>query len=132
MLYDEANFVGKEKKHFLTAFPGKIDSSKKQASGNVIVVLSAKTKDGTIKKREVIFKKNEIDTYQIEEFLVEGKSISVFGIFTKKKTIFPVCFLKIKVDGEIRTIEIAENLIQYNILMEQQEKSKQTDLDTFK
>jgi hypothetical protein len=132
MLYDEANFVGKEKKHFLTAFHGKIDSIKKQASGNIIIVLSAKNKDDVTKNREVIFRKVEIDTYSLEEFLKEGKSIFVFGILTKKKPIFPVCFMKVKVEGEIRTIEIAENLVQYKILMEQLEKSKQTDLDTFK
>ncbi|HME52815.1 MAG TPA: hypothetical protein VKM55_11400 [Candidatus Lokiarchaeia archaeon] len=132
MLYNESDFVGKEKKHFLTAFPGKIDSIKKQASGNIIVVLTAKAKDGVIRKREAIFRKIEIETYELAELLKDGKSISVFGIFTRKKTIFPVCFLKVKVDGEIRTIEIAENLVQYKILMEQLEKSTQTDLDTFK
>jgi len=132
MIYEEANFVGKEKKHFLTAFPGKIDSIKKQASGNIILTLTAKGRDGVIKNREVILRKTEIETYHLEEFLKEGKSISVFGIFTKKKPIFPICFVKVKVEGEIRTIEIAENEVQYKILMEQHEKSKQTDLDTFK
>ena len=132
MIYDEANFVGKERKHFLTAFHGRIDSIKKQASGNSIIVLSAKNKEGVIKNRDIIFRKTEIDTYELEDFLKEGKFLSVFGIFTKKKPIFPICFVKVKVEGEIRTIEIAENQVQYTILMEQLEKSKQTDLDTFK
>ena len=131
MLYDEKNFVGKEKKHFLTAFPGKIVKIKTQASGNLIVTLETK-KDEIILKRDVIFKKIEIETYNLVECLKEGKSMNIFGVFTKKKTIFPVCFVKVKMGDGIKMIEFKENFEQYKILMEQQEKSQQKDLDSFK
>ena len=131
MLYDENNFVGKDKKHFLTAFPGKIETIKKQPSGNLIVTLTTK-KDEKVLKREAIFKAIEIETYKIEEFLKEGKSLNVFGIFNKKKTIFPVCFVKVKKGSEIQTIEFNVNFPQYTILLEQVEKAQQTDLDKWK
>jgi len=131
MLYDEVNFVGKEKKHFLTTFPGKIESTKAQPSGNLIVTL-ATVKDEKTVKRDAIFKRIEIDTYKLDEFLKKGKPLTVFGIFTKKKTIFPVCFVKVKSGSEIRVIEFQENFPQYKILLEQVEKAQQTDLDRFK
>jgi hypothetical protein len=133
MLYEESYFVGKDRKPFLTTFLGTIESIKKQASGNLLVVLSRnKTDDDEEIKREAIFKKAEIEAYHFEEFLKEGKNLAVYGIFTKKKSIFPVCFVKVKAGTEIKTIEIAESQQQYKILLDQAEKARQTDLDKWK
>nr|MDO8087422.1 hypothetical protein [Candidatus Sigynarchaeum springense] len=135
MLFREEYFVGKDKKPFLTTFVGAIDTVKKQASGNLIITM-ARTKNSADEdeeiKREAIFKRSEIDAYHLDEFLKEGKSLAVYGIFTKKKTIFPVCFVKVKVGAEIKTIEIAESHQQYKILLEQAEKAKQAGLDRWK
>lgn len=134
MLYEETFFAGKDtRKPFLTTFLGTIESIKKQASGNIIVVLTRnKTEDDEEIKREAIFKKVEIETYHLDEFLQVGKLLAVFGIFTKKKTIFPVCFVKVKAGAEVKTIEIAESHQQYKILIDQAERARQTDLDRWK
>jgi hypothetical protein len=133
MLYKEDNFVGKDRKPFLTTFVGTIESIKKQASGNLIVVMAkTKAEEGEEIKREAIFKKSEIDAYHLDEFLIKGKSLAVYGVFTKKKSIFPVCFVKVKVGTEIKTIEVAESQQQYKIALEQAQKAQQTDLDHFK
>ncbi|MEX2681185.1 MAG: hypothetical protein Q6373_006265 [Candidatus Sigynarchaeota archaeon] len=133
MLFREEYFVGKDKKPFFSCVVGTIESIKKQASGNVIVLIAkTKAEEGEQIKREVIFKKSEIDAYQLGDFLKQGKSLAVYGIFTKKKTIFPVCFVKVKAGSEIKTIEIAESHQQYKILLEQAEKAKQTELDRWR
>ncbi len=133
MQFEERFFGGKDRKPFLTTFLGTIESIKKQASGNLIVLLSrAKSEEDEEIKREAIFKKSEIDAYHLDEFLKEGKSLAVFGVFTKKKSIFPVCFVKVKAGNEVKTIEIAESHQQYKILLEQALKAQQTDLDHFK
>jgi hypothetical protein len=132
MLFEETHFAGKDRKPFLTTFLGTIESIKKQASGNLLVLLSRnKTDDDEEIKREAIFKKTEIETYHLDEFLKEGKNLAVYGVFTKKKSIFPVCFVKVKAGTEIKTIEIAESHQQYKILLEQAEKAKQTELNSF-
>jgi hypothetical protein len=133
MIYKEENFVGKDRKPFLTTFVGTIESVKKQASGNLIVLLvKTKAEEDEEIKREAIFKKSDIDAYHLDEFLKEGKSIAVYGVFTKKRSIFPVCFVKVKVGNEIKAIEIAESQQQYKIALEQAQKAQQTDLDHFK
>ncbi len=133
MLYTENLFLGKDRKAFLTAFMGTIEAIKKQASGNLIVVLTRnKAEEDEEIKREAIFKRSEVDAYHLDEFLKEGKNLAVYGVFTKKRSIFPVCFVKVKAGAEIKTIEIAESHQQYKSLLEQAQKAQQTDLDRFK
>jgi hypothetical protein len=133
MLFEERFFAGLDRKPFFTTFLGTIESIKKQASGNLLVLLSRnKAEDDEEIKREAVFKKSEIDTYHLDVFLKEGKSMAVFGVFTKKKSIFPVCIVKVKAGTEIKTIEIAESHQQYKTLIEQAEKAKQTELDRWK
>jgi hypothetical protein len=133
MLFEERFFAGKDRKPFLTTFVGTIESIKKQASMNLLVLLSkTKAEEGEEIKREVIFKKSEIDAYHLDEFLKVGKNLAVYGVFTKKKSIFPVCFVKVKAGTEIKTIEFAESQQQYKCALEQAQKAQQTDLDHFK
>jgi hypothetical protein len=133
MLFEERFFAGPDRKPFLTTILGTIESIKKQASGNIIVLLSRnKAENDEEIKREAIFKKTEIDTHHLDEFLKVGKNMAVFGVFTKKKSIFPVCFVKVKAGAEIKTIDFAESHQQYKILIEQAEKAKQTELDRWK
>ncbi|MBN2150407.1 MAG: hypothetical protein JW839_03070 [Candidatus Lokiarchaeota archaeon] len=133
MLYEEKYFTGADRKPFLTSFLGTVGSIKKQASGNLIVVLARNKSEADEEiKREAIFKRTEIDTYQLEDLLQKGKSLAVFGVFTKRKSIFPVCFVKVKAGAEIKTIEFTESFPQYKVLLEHAEKAKQTELDRWR
>ncbi|MFX0100072.1 MAG: hypothetical protein ACFFCS_10870, partial [Candidatus Hodarchaeota archaeon] len=105
--YDENFFYGSEKKKGLTYFPGKVKSVKKQLSGNQIITLVNKKEEKLINK-DVIIKQVEIEKYNLEEILEVGNIISVYGISTKRNTIFPVCILKMKKEKEIEVIEIEE------------------------
>jgi hypothetical protein len=127
MLYDEQLFSGETKRHGLGAFSGKIESMKKQMSGNLIVTLS-REKNKEIVTKDCIFKKLEIEAYGLEETLQEGKAIMVYGIITPKKTIFPVLIVKYKTKGEKITIEVAENEAQYQLLLAQVDTGHQSKL----
>jgi hypothetical protein len=127
MLYDEQLFSGETKRRGLSVFSGKIESVKQQMSGNLIVTLSREKSDENLTK-DVIFKKVEIETYALADILQEGKTIMVYGILTPKKTIFPVLIVKYKANGEKFTIEVAENEIQYQILLAQVDTGHQSKL----
>ncbi len=125
MLYDESLFVGQTRKRALAAFPGKIIKVETKASGNAVVTLLRQKEDREV-KRDVIFRKIEMERYNLGAVLVEGSSIAAFGILTKKRAIFPVCFVKVKQD----IIEIKENYPQYETVLETKE-SQQRNLDAF-
>ena len=131
-VYNEDFFYGEEKKKGLTYFPGKIKTTKDQTSGNLIVTLVNKKGDKLVTK-DVIFKKIEIDSYHLDGILKEGNVISVYGISTKRNSIFPACIVKTKKDEEIETIEIQENRVQYEMILSKQGKGEQqTALDKWK
>nr|MDO8116745.1 hypothetical protein [Candidatus Sigynarchaeota archaeon] len=92
-IYDESLFHGPARKKTLTAFTGKIIKVEKKASGNAVVTLLRQKEDRDV-KRQSLFRKIELDRYNLDSVLIEGQSISVYGIMTKKQAIFPVCFLK--------------------------------------
>ncbi|MHA1680190.1 MAG: hypothetical protein ACTSUE_04230 [Promethearchaeota archaeon] len=125
--YEKSFFIGEEKKKHLTGFPGKIQSVEKQSSGNFKITLSKKVKDVTA-TRIAFFKKLEVEKYNLEDVLLEGNDINIFGIMTTKNKIFPVCFVEFKGDDGKKVAEIEENAEFYLAFIEVNPHSKQKTL----
>mgnify|MGYP006304681525 CR=1 FL=1 len=131
MLYEEKYFVGNEKKRLLIGFPGKIKSIDHQLSGNTILTLLNKHKNRIVEKK-AIFKKIEYIHHDLEEKLHLGDAVFIYGINSRKQDIiFPVFFLKVKIDEKLQIISLPENEIQYKVVLEQQDRAVQKGLDEF-
>lgn len=131
MVYDEAHFSGKERKRALAAFPGKIETIRKQPSGNTVVSLVRTNQEGGVHKRDAIFKLTEMEAHGLNEVIVAGKSLIVYGIAAKTGVIFPVCFVKVKDEAGFTRVDLPENEGQYQVAIKQQDKGQQKALSDY-